>query len=850
MSSATGIRAGRAYVELGVENNALSTGLRAAQQRVQSFGASIAGAGSKLFGLSVAAALPLAGAVQTFAGYEQSMARVRAITGAAPEDFIRLQEEAKRLGEVTVYSASDAARAMSEFALAGLSVNDILTSSGPALELAAAGQMDIAEAAKISLRIMKGMGIQASELRESTDLLAKAFTTSATDLVELGEAFKFIGPDARSAGISLAEITAAIQDLSDAGIKGEMAGTTLRGAIQSLVNPSAEGKKMMEQLGVSVRDEQGNFRKFADIIADLENGLNALPGSADKMQGIGEIFSNRQATGISRLTTTDEFGVKGQDRLRKKAVVLNNSQGTGAQIAAVQIDTLYGAWKLLESIVEGVSITLGTALMPTLRELSAVITNGIGIVNNFLKANAEWVPIIAKVILGTAALGVGLMAVGGTISLFGFSIGVIASAASLLVSAIGAIFTPIGLVVAAVGAAAVAIYNMEGSGEALKVVLGAIAAGAILAVAGVGLLVEAVKAVGSVVISSIRGAAEFMQKAFPFAIASITNAFSDMGRNLSNLWDGITRTFSIAWGGIVDAVSAGRFEDAGKIAWAGMKVVWHQGVIWLSNLWQDFSSYFVETFHKATTALARGLNNIWSGLEKAWFETFSVIMKGWGYAMDFMLKTWNRSAKVIADGLIGLRWSVGGIRPENIPAEMAKNQKAMEESNAQIDRDRESVDKKVERDRQDIEGRRQVVEQGIDQAHNQAAGARHASRLRDMEQAARGLAKAEEELADAVKASADAIAKARYEKTGSWFGDYPERKIPTVKSVNESVAQATGIGAGDTAGTFDADMIRFIAGTGNDSMEKEQLRKQEEQIQILKRMLDEIKKSVAGGIFG
>ena len=46
---------------------------------------------------------------------------------------------------------------------------------------------------------------------------------------EGGDAFKFVGPVAKSAGIRLEEVTAAIQLLSNAGIQGEMAGTTLRG---------------------------------------------------------------------------------------------------------------------------------------------------------------------------------------------------------------------------------------------------------------------------------------------------------------------------------------------------------------------------------------------------------------------------------------------------------------------------------------------------------------------------------------------------------------------------------------------------------------------------------------------
>jgi len=185
-----------------------------------------------------------AGVVKAAAEFEQSMARVRALTGATGSDFESLQAQALTLGRTTVFSARQAADAMGYFALAGFDTNKILTAMPATLNLAAAGQMDVAQAADIAAKVMAGMGIEAEGLGHAVDVLAKAFTSSNTDLVQLGTAFKYVGPVAKSAGVSMEEITATLMAVSNAGIQAGMAGTTLRGVLARLAGQPAELKKI------------------------------------------------------------------------------------------------------------------------------------------------------------------------------------------------------------------------------------------------------------------------------------------------------------------------------------------------------------------------------------------------------------------------------------------------------------------------------------------------------------------------------------------------------------------------------------------------------------------------------
>jgi TP901 family phage tail tape measure protein len=214
-------------------------------------------------------------------------------------------------------------------------------------------------------------------------------TTANTDLVQLGDAMKYVGPVAKQAGYSLEETVAAVQLLSNAGIQADMAGTTLRGAILSVTDPSAEARELLAELGVSILDAQGDMRPLADIIDDMNRALEGL-GSGQKLGIIGRVFDARQAAGFAELMS------QGGDRLRQAIKALEDSEGTAARIAGTQLDTLYGAFLLFTSALEGVAITIGEVLAPILRDWGARMTVAANALRRLIDNNREFVATLAK----------------------------------------------------------------------------------------------------------------------------------------------------------------------------------------------------------------------------------------------------------------------------------------------------------------------------------------------------------------------------------------------------------------------------------------------------------------------
>jgi Phage-related minor tail protein. len=149
-------------------------------------------------------------ATKTFADFELAMNRVAAISGATGNDLEKLTKIARDLGYTTEFSASQVAEAMGNLALAGFSVNEIYDASEGVLQLASSALLDMGTSASIVSNVIRGYGIDISELNNAIDVLVKGFTSANMDLRMLGESLQYVGPIASSAGLSFNEVVAVI----------------------------------------------------------------------------------------------------------------------------------------------------------------------------------------------------------------------------------------------------------------------------------------------------------------------------------------------------------------------------------------------------------------------------------------------------------------------------------------------------------------------------------------------------------------------------------------------------------------------------------------------------------------
>jgi len=174
-------------------------------------------AGAALAAFSV---VMLTKAVGAAADFEHAMAGVKAVTQAVPKDFDRLIDKAKELGRITKFTMMDIAAGMEALGKAGFSTNEILFSMAGVADLAAAGGISLGEAADITSKAIRALGLDASDSTRIADVFAQAAASANVDVSLLGESMKYIAPLARAAGFSLEQTVAAIAKLGDVGIQG------------------------------------------------------------------------------------------------------------------------------------------------------------------------------------------------------------------------------------------------------------------------------------------------------------------------------------------------------------------------------------------------------------------------------------------------------------------------------------------------------------------------------------------------------------------------------------------------------------------------------------------------------
>lgn len=347
----------------------------------------------------IAATAAATGAVVVFARFEQEMARVKGLTGATADEFKRLNQSARDLGKSTVFSATQAAQAMGAFALQGFETTEIIKAMPATLALAAAGQLGMGQAAAITAGIMKGMKLEAKDLTHVVDVLTVAATSSATDIPQLGQAMRAIGPVARAAGMSIEETVAIIRGMSDVMIQGSAAGIALRNVLLRLQKNSQEVKKRMDELGLSVADANGNMKDMPTIIDELNAAL-ATKDQVTRSAIVTDIAGLRAAAAFTEILEL------GGDRIRQYTKELQDSQGAAKRLARIQRETLHGSFKLLTSAVSELAIKLGETFRPALQSATEAVK---GIVEWFSKWESQTLKLTTAIgALGAAIVGIGL----------------------------------------------------------------------------------------------------------------------------------------------------------------------------------------------------------------------------------------------------------------------------------------------------------------------------------------------------------------------------------------------------------------------------------------------------------
>lgn len=400
--------------------NATLTKIGDVGSKLETVGNGITNVGKKVSVVSAAVTGMGIASVKTAADFESSMSQVQATMGITKDSMSTVNGEsvntmealsdlAKQMGSETAFSASECAEALNYLALAGYDTQEMVDALPTVLNLAAAGNIDLASASDMVTDAMSALGMETSEADTMVDQMAKTASSTNTSVSQLGEGILTIGATAKSIKGGTAELNTALGILANNGIKGAEGGTHLRNVILSLQNPTDKAAACMEQLGVDVYDSQGNMRSLNDILGDLNTSMEGMT-SAEKTNIISSIFNKTDLSSVNALlANTGETW----DSLQNS---ITNSAGAAQQMADTQLDNLSGQLTILKSALEGLAISIGEALMPMVKNIVSKIQGFVTWLNNLDDGTKQ---VIVKIGLFVAALGPALVILGTVISKVG-----------------------------------------------------------------------------------------------------------------------------------------------------------------------------------------------------------------------------------------------------------------------------------------------------------------------------------------------------------------------------------------------------------------------------------------------
>lgn len=515
--------------------------------------------------------------------YEQSMAEVRAISGASIEDFGKLNAAARDVSANPLFSANEKASALKYMAMAGWDAQQSIAGLPSILNLATASGEDLGSVSDIVTDAMTAFKMAAEESGRFADVLAKASSVSNTNVALLGDTFKYVAPVAGALGYSVEDTATAVGLMANQGIKASQAGTALRAALAQLADPSEETVKAMEELGISLVDDAGNMKPLSALMVDLRKGFSNL-SEAQKAQYASSVFGREAMSGMLAIINSSEAD------FNKVGSAIRDSGGAAQEMADIMGDTVQGQLKELKNRAVELGLqffdTFGKDLKNALDSVTKKLKEGM---TAFSKLDSQTKKNIGKMIALAAAIGPVVK---------GLSV----------VFKVGSFLAPLfGKIAGAAGSG-----GLGGAAAALGIGLGPLI-GIIAGVAAAGYLLyknwETVKAKGMEFIEAIKA------------------KFSEFGPHIQNLFSNVQVILGVVLP-VVEGFFGGVLQMLGKLALDFTDVI--GGAIKLlsgftdflvgvftgdwSKAWEGVKSIFIGTWEMISGALRGSINFIIGGI--------------------------------------------------------------------------------------------------------------------------------------------------------------------------------------------------------------------------------------------
>lgn len=545
--------------------------------------------------------------------FEAQMSRVQAILGATPSDMKKLNSQAKQLGADTAFSAKEAADGMEQLASAGFSTNEVMEAMPGLLDLAAISGKDVGAASEYASSAVRQFQLDASETGHVADVFARAAADTNAETKDMGYALKYAGTAADSAGWSLEQTAAAIGIMSNAGIKGEQAGTTLRGALTRLMNPTAAMNDTMKQYGISIYDSNGKMKTLSGITEQLQSKLGGL-SDEQKNSALATLFGTESLSGMLALMNA------GPNEIDKLTKSLENSDGSAKKMAETMQNNLKGALEEAGGSLETMAITIYEDLEPTLTRIVKAFTDMVNAFNGLPEPVRKFIVVLAAILAVTGPL---LWALGKFTT---FILGIPTTITNVI--------TILGKL-----------------GGAFKLLFGIIAAhpfvAIALAIAGLILYFVHLYNTNEEFRKKVDECWNAVKETVKSSVEQFQRDIDDIKRFFTEGWETVKTKASEAWEAIKGFPKSA--SDYIKQTWEGTKQ-------WFADTWEGIKQGAVNKWEELKQGVVDKCNNLVDGAQRAWDNFKQGISDAVDRAIGFFDRLWHidlaAAGRAIIDGFL------------------------------------------------------------------------------------------------------------------------------------------------------------------------------------------------------
>ncbi|MEG9297019.1 phage tail tape measure protein [Mangrovibacillus sp. Mu-81] len=329
----------------------LSTSAKQTSKDLGTIGRASAAAGAAL-------AIGIGSATKVAADFQQKLKDVEAVSGSSASQMAELAEVAKELGKSTSFSSTQVLTAAEELIKAGLTMEQVIGGGlKDSLDLAVAGNLDLAKAAEIASVALNSFKDDNLSVADAANILAGAANASATDVSEMQFGLSQVSAVAAGAGLEFRDVSIALAAFAQNGLKGSDAGTSLKTMLQNLQPRTKEQISLFKELGLMTEEGANNFY-------DLNGEIKSMDQIAELLQtSLKDMTDQQRAFALETIFGSDAVRA-GNILYREGAEGLNTmwdamSKVTAADVAATKMDTFNGAVTELQSSLESLGIEVG-----------------------------------------------------------------------------------------------------------------------------------------------------------------------------------------------------------------------------------------------------------------------------------------------------------------------------------------------------------------------------------------------------------------------------------------------------------------------------------------------------------